>query len=155
MWLASSDDIPKLLLTFGSSPTLLIGEEIADWCAANIAALETQHCGPARGPTCGHLPGDHHLGMAAQSGWPPAALITFATTNVAWPSVRARSASDHVAARTAGSCDEPAPTVAGDAGEGSTKRGAPSFLIDTISRPCGPPTSRTSCRTGQYTAIDP
>ncbi|RKR86125.1 haloalkane dehalogenase [Micromonospora pisi] len=46
-WLASSDDIPKLLLTFDSSPTLLIGKEMADWCGANIAALETRACGPA------------------------------------------------------------------------------------------------------------
>lgn len=46
-WLASSDDVPKLLLTFDSSPTLLIGEDMAGWCAANIAALETEHCGPA------------------------------------------------------------------------------------------------------------
>ncbi|MER5259970.1 MULTISPECIES: haloalkane dehalogenase [unclassified Streptomyces] len=46
-WLASSEEVPKLLLTFDSSPTLLIGKDMADWCAANIAALETQHCGPA------------------------------------------------------------------------------------------------------------
>ncbi len=46
-WLAGSGEVPKLLLTFDSSPTLLIGEEMAKWCAANIAALETRHCGPA------------------------------------------------------------------------------------------------------------
>ncbi|WP_395110897.1 haloalkane dehalogenase [Actinomadura sp. SCN-SB] len=48
-WLAGSDGVPKLLLTFDSSPTLLIkpGEELAEWCAANIAALEIEHCGPA------------------------------------------------------------------------------------------------------------
>ncbi|MFD3538932.1 haloalkane dehalogenase [Streptomyces sp. NPDC058662] len=46
-WLAGSGEVPKLLLTFDSSPTLLIGEETAAWCAANIAALETRHCGPA------------------------------------------------------------------------------------------------------------
>ncbi|GIH94111.1 haloalkane dehalogenase [Planobispora siamensis] len=46
-WLAGSDDVPKLLLTFDSAPTLLIGEEMAAWCAANIAALEIEHCGPA------------------------------------------------------------------------------------------------------------
>ncbi|MER5704275.1 haloalkane dehalogenase [Micromonospora sp. NPDC002296] len=45
-WLATSD-APKLLLTFDSSPTLLIGPEQADWCAAHLAALETEHCGPA------------------------------------------------------------------------------------------------------------
>ena len=46
-WLATSDGTPKLLLTFDSSPTLLIGEAMADWCAANITALETRHCGAA------------------------------------------------------------------------------------------------------------
>lgn len=46
-WLASSHDVPKLLLTFDSSPTLLIGAEMAEWCKANIAALQTQSCGPA------------------------------------------------------------------------------------------------------------
>ncbi|ROQ68118.1 haloalkane dehalogenase [Streptomyces sp. 840.1] len=46
-WLAGSQGVPKLLLTFDSSPTLLIGKEMTDWCAANIAALEIRHCGPA------------------------------------------------------------------------------------------------------------
>lgn len=46
-WLASSHHVPKLLLTFDSSPTLLIGAEMTEWCKANIAARETRHCGPA------------------------------------------------------------------------------------------------------------
>lgn len=46
-WLASSSDVPKLLLTFDTSPTLLIGPELAEWCAANIASLEIAHCGAA------------------------------------------------------------------------------------------------------------
>jgi haloalkane dehalogenase len=46
-WLAASTDVPKLLLTFDSSPTLMIGAELAAWCAANIAALEVRDCGPA------------------------------------------------------------------------------------------------------------
>ncbi|MBP2705473.1 haloalkane dehalogenase [Microbispora sp. RL4-1S] len=46
-WLAASGDVPKLLLTFDSSPTLGIGADMAEWCAANIAALEIEHCGPA------------------------------------------------------------------------------------------------------------
>ncbi|MET7645035.1 haloalkane dehalogenase [Streptomyces sp. NPDC005426] len=46
-WLAGSDEVPKLLLTFDSSPTLLIGKEMTEWCEANIAALQTRHCGPA------------------------------------------------------------------------------------------------------------
>jgi haloalkane dehalogenase len=46
-WLASSDDVPKLLLTFDTSPTLMIGEDVTAWCAANIANLEIKPCGPA------------------------------------------------------------------------------------------------------------
>ncbi|GAA4620607.1 haloalkane dehalogenase [Actinoallomurus vinaceus] len=46
-WLAKSPDVPKLLMTFEGSPTLLIGEEMAAWCQANIAALETVDCGQA------------------------------------------------------------------------------------------------------------
>lgn len=46
-WLAASTDVPKLLLTFDSSPTLLIDDRMAEWCAANIAALEIEHCGAA------------------------------------------------------------------------------------------------------------
>ncbi|NUW31941.1 haloalkane dehalogenase [Nonomuraea sp. SMC257] len=46
-WLAKSDDVPKLLLTFDSSPTLLITPDVAAWCADTFAALEVEHCGPA------------------------------------------------------------------------------------------------------------
>jgi haloalkane dehalogenase len=46
-WLASSDTIPKLLLTFDSSPTLIIGRELTAWCEANIANLEVKACGAA------------------------------------------------------------------------------------------------------------
>ena len=60
-WLASSRDVPKLLLTFDSSPTLLIGAEMAEWCKANIAALETRHCGPAGH----HAPEDQPEAIAA------------------------------------------------------------------------------------------
>lgn len=48
-WLAGSGEVPKLLLTFdGSAETLMIGAEMADWCAQNIAGLEIENCGPAR-----------------------------------------------------------------------------------------------------------
>ncbi|MBE3013717.1 haloalkane dehalogenase [Microbispora sp. NEAU-D428] len=60
-WLASSHDVPKLLLTFDSSPTLLIGPEMAAWCAANIAGLEVEHCGPAGH----HAPEDRPEAIAA------------------------------------------------------------------------------------------
>jgi haloalkane dehalogenase len=46
-WLASSTDVPKLLLTFEGSPTLLIGERMARWCAENVAALDVVACGEA------------------------------------------------------------------------------------------------------------
>lgn len=46
-WLASSATTPKLLLTFEGSPTLLITPAMAQWCAENIAALETVHGGEA------------------------------------------------------------------------------------------------------------
>ncbi|MDF2709481.1 MAG: haloalkane dehalogenase [Nonomuraea muscovyensis] len=65
-WLAASDDVPKLLLTFDSSPTLLIGDEQAAWCAANIAALDIEHCGPAGH----HAPEDRPEAIAtAISAW--------------------------------------------------------------------------------------
>jgi haloalkane dehalogenase len=60
-WLASSDDVPKLLLTFDSSPTLLAGAELVAWRARNIAALETEHCGPAGH----HAPEDRPEAIAA------------------------------------------------------------------------------------------
>jgi haloalkane dehalogenase len=47
-WLATSDDVPKLLLTFDGPPErLLMGPELVAWCAGNIAALEIEGCGPA------------------------------------------------------------------------------------------------------------
>lgn len=47
-WLTRSDQIPKLLLTFGGpSQTLIMTSELEAWCQANIAALEVVACGPA------------------------------------------------------------------------------------------------------------
>jgi haloalkane dehalogenase len=46
-WLASSADVPKLLITFEGSPSLLIDERMAQWCAANIASLEVVSGGQA------------------------------------------------------------------------------------------------------------
>ncbi|MFE2128669.1 haloalkane dehalogenase [Streptomyces amritsarensis] len=46
-WLAESPEVPKLLLTFDGSPTLMIGPEAAAWCERNISALERVYCGPA------------------------------------------------------------------------------------------------------------
>ncbi len=60
-WLADSADVPKLLMTFEGSPTLIISKEMADWCATNIAALETVHCGAAGH----HAPEDRPAEIAA------------------------------------------------------------------------------------------
>ena len=38
-WLATSTDVPKLLMTFDGSPTLLIGAAMAEWRAANAVSL--------------------------------------------------------------------------------------------------------------------
>ncbi len=46
-WLAASESTPKLLMTFEGSPTLLIGERMAQWCADHIAALEVVAVGEA------------------------------------------------------------------------------------------------------------
>jgi haloalkane dehalogenase len=65
-WLAASTNVPKLLLTFEGSPTLLIGKETAGWCADNIAALESVACGEAGH----HAPEDRPEEIAAAvSAW--------------------------------------------------------------------------------------
>lgn len=65
-WLATSTGVPKLLLTFQGSPTLLIGDDMAKWCAANIAALEVVACGEAGH----HAPEDRPVEIAAAvSAW--------------------------------------------------------------------------------------
>jgi haloalkane dehalogenase len=65
-WLATSANVPKLLMTFEGSPTLLIGKEPADWCATNIASLESVFCGTAGH----HAPEDRPEEIAAAvSAW--------------------------------------------------------------------------------------
>ena len=44
-WLAASRDVPKLLITFDTSPTLAIDPATAAWCAEHIANLEIEHGG--------------------------------------------------------------------------------------------------------------
>ncbi|WP_394615665.1 haloalkane dehalogenase [Lentzea sp. JNUCC 0626] len=46
-WLASSADVPKLLLTFEGSPTLAITPALAAWCTENVAALDVVALGEA------------------------------------------------------------------------------------------------------------
>jgi haloalkane dehalogenase len=60
-WLAASDDVPKLLLTFDPGPGQMLDAEAVEWCVANIADLETAHCGPAGH----HAPEDQPEAIAA------------------------------------------------------------------------------------------
>lgn len=46
-WLAASTDVPKLLLTFEGSPTLLIDERAVAWAREHLAAVEIEPLGPA------------------------------------------------------------------------------------------------------------
>jgi haloalkane dehalogenase len=46
-WLATSDRVPKLLLTFEGSPTLAMRPPLVEWCSRHIAGLEVVACGPA------------------------------------------------------------------------------------------------------------
>jgi haloalkane dehalogenase len=65
-WLATSTHVPKLLMTFEGTPTLLIGEQMADWCASHLASLEIVPCGEAGH----HAPEDRPLEIAAAiSAW--------------------------------------------------------------------------------------
>ena len=60
-WLGTSGDVPKLLMTFDGSPTLMIGPAMIAWCVENIARLEVVPCGAA-----GHLaPEDRSEAIAA------------------------------------------------------------------------------------------
>ncbi|MCG5218007.1 haloalkane dehalogenase [Streptosporangium sp. KLBMP 9127] len=39
-WLATSAEVPKLLITFEPGPGAMMGPELVGWCAANMAGLE-------------------------------------------------------------------------------------------------------------------
>ncbi|KJY25171.1 hypothetical protein VR45_39800, partial [Streptomyces sp. NRRL S-495] len=59
-------EVPKLLLTFDSSPTLLVGEAVVAWAREHIAALTVEHCGPAGH----HAPEDRPEAIGrAIAGW--------------------------------------------------------------------------------------
>jgi haloalkane dehalogenase len=64
-WLAASADVPKLLMTFEGSPTLLIGKDLADWCADNVASLETVACGEAGHHAQEDRPGEIAVAVSA------------------------------------------------------------------------------------------
>ncbi|HZG92109.1 MAG TPA: haloalkane dehalogenase [Pseudonocardia sp.] len=46
-WLAASPEVPKLLLSFGDHPTLMIDPARVAWCREHIAGLEVVDCGAA------------------------------------------------------------------------------------------------------------
>lgn len=60
-WLATSPDVPKLLLTFEPGPGTMMGPQIIDWCKAHLSALEFQ----AHGPAGHHSPEDQPEAIAA------------------------------------------------------------------------------------------
>ncbi|MFI9332675.1 haloalkane dehalogenase [Kitasatospora sp. NPDC052868] len=61
-WLATSPDVPKLLLAFAPGPGAMMGPEIVDWCAENIAGLEIER---SDAPAGHHTPEDQPLAIAA------------------------------------------------------------------------------------------
>ncbi|MGW4638421.1 haloalkane dehalogenase [Sphaerisporangium sp. NPDC004334] len=66
-WLATSPDVPKLLLTFNPGPGHMMTPAMYDWCAANMAGLEIRHHDVIAGH---HTPEDHpHLIAAAIADW--------------------------------------------------------------------------------------
>ncbi len=66
-WLATSPEVPKLLLTFGPGPGAMMHEGIIAWCGENIAALEIEHSPAVAGH---HTPEDQPLLIAtAVSAW--------------------------------------------------------------------------------------
>jgi haloalkane dehalogenase len=65
-WLAASTDVPKLLLAFQPGPGAMMGPEMVEWCAKNIAELEIEQLGPAGH----HAPEDQPEAIAAAvRGW--------------------------------------------------------------------------------------
>lgn len=65
-WLASSPEVPKLLLAFEPGPGTMIGPDVVEWCTDNIAALEVARCGRAGH----HAPEDQPDAIAAAlSAW--------------------------------------------------------------------------------------
>jgi haloalkane dehalogenase len=65
-WMASTPEVPKLLLTFSDHPTLMVGEDAVRWCRENVAGLEVVACGAA-----GHIAQEDRPDeiAAALTGW--------------------------------------------------------------------------------------
>ncbi|CAN7421305.1 haloalkane dehalogenase [Acidovorax sp. LjRoot66] len=81
-WLAGSTDVPKLLLTFTGSPTLMIGPAMEAWCREHIASLEVQACGDA-----GHMAPEDQPGRIADAlaAWAGTALLPAAIASGSRP----------------------------------------------------------------------
>ncbi|MGA6205334.1 haloalkane dehalogenase [Nocardia testacea] len=66
-WLASSPDVPKLMVTFTPAYGTMTEPAVIDWCAKNIAALDIRRFNEVAGH---HTPEDHpDLLAAAISDW--------------------------------------------------------------------------------------
>lgn len=66
-WLATSKDVPKLLIDFEPGPGAMMGPALLAWCVDNIAALRVQRYDLAAGH---HTPEDRPGEIAAAiSGW--------------------------------------------------------------------------------------
>jgi haloalkane dehalogenase len=65
-WLATTPEVPKLLLAFSAHPSLMIGAEAVRWCRENVAGLEVVDGGPA-----GHIAQEDRPDeiVAALTGW--------------------------------------------------------------------------------------
>jgi haloalkane dehalogenase len=59
-WLAASEDVPKLLLTFEPGPGTMMGPELIDWCVAQVSGLELA----AHGVAGHHTPEDQPEAIA-------------------------------------------------------------------------------------------
>jgi haloalkane dehalogenase len=66
-WLTSSQDVPKLLLTFAPGAGTMLNPDVIAWCAKNMAALEIEHSDAVAGH---HTPEDQPESIAAAiSAW--------------------------------------------------------------------------------------
>ncbi|TDD43901.1 haloalkane dehalogenase [Saccharopolyspora elongata] len=66
-WLATSADVPKLMLTFEPGPGTMMTPQLIDWCATNIANLDIAHRELVAGH---HTPEDHPEAIAtAIASW--------------------------------------------------------------------------------------
>ncbi|MGW0785505.1 haloalkane dehalogenase [Streptomyces sp. NPDC002913] len=66
-WLATSEDVPKLLIGFAPGPGAMMGPGLVAWCAQHMAALEVEHHDVTAGH---HTPEDRPAEIAAAiSSW--------------------------------------------------------------------------------------